>query len=400
MSPSSKKEVSRVVGVIDIGSAQVSGAVVKLKGQGREIENVLAQANEKISFQELPDFEHFWETTKKALQAVLKELKIGNKSTGTAGQVSTVGLANQVIEPEKIFIFLASPFFQSQTKIIKADNPNTIKITKNYLADLVKQANGQTSRGENVVILEDKIMQTKLDGYLTAWPTGQRAKEVILNRFLSWADKDLLVNLRDLVRAEYAKVLVFFNTFSFATYDIFKDFLPDKDFILLDTGNEITDVLIIKDNILAEHFSFPKGKNFLIRQLAKNLGTIPAEAETSLNLYVSGQANPQLKARLEPVLAQIAALWQTDFKETLIKTLETTFLPETIYLISDDPTDGLFVQFIDQADLSEVTLSHNKLTAIFVEKLLADGLAHLTGQSQPLTNSWLLAEALFCAKVN
>ncbi|MCX6712154.1 MAG: hypothetical protein NT041_00495 [Candidatus Vogelbacteria bacterium] len=74
-------------------------------------------------------------------------------------------------------------------------------------------------------------------------------------------------------------------------------------------------------------------------------------------------------------------------------------LPETVYLISDDPTDNLFAQFIDQADLSEVTLSNHKLTPIFVEKLLADGLAHLTGQIQPLTNSWLLAEALFCAKM-
>ncbi|MCX6712153.1 MAG: hypothetical protein NT041_00490, partial [Candidatus Vogelbacteria bacterium] len=115
--------------------------------------------------------------------------------------------------------------------------------------------------------------QTKLDGYLTTWPIGQKAQEVTLNRFVSWANKDLLVELRDAIKSEYAEAPVIFNTFSFATYDIFKDFLPDKDFILLDTGNEITDVLIIKDNVLAEHFSFPKGKNYLIRELAKNLGT-------------------------------------------------------------------------------------------------------------------------------
>ena len=384
---SKKKDESKVIGIIDIGSAQVSGAIVRLKDCG--VESVLAEATQKISWSDLPNFEHFWAMTQKTIQNVLKELRNN-------------------VAPEKVFIFLASPFFQSQTKVIKADNPEVIKITKNYLTDLVKRASQemeakspQLTYGDfaSISILEDKIMQIKLDGYLTTWPVGQRAKEVVLNRFLSWADKDLLVSLRDLVRAEYAQSPVTFNSFSFATYDIFKDFLPDKDFILLDTGNEITDILIIKDNVLAEHFSFPKGKNFLIRGLAKELGTVPAEVETSLILYATGQANPQLKARLEPVLTKMAGLWQADFKQTLIKALETTFLPETIYLLGDDPTDNLFVQFIDQADFSEATLSNNKLTAVFVEKLLVDGLTHLTGKTQPLTNSWLLAEALFCAKV-
>lgn len=390
-----KKDESRVIGIIDLGSAQVSGAIIKL-GKDREIQSVLAQADEKITYQELPEFEHFWNSTKTAIQTVLRELREGTKNSGVSTGASEKVFA---IEPEKIFVFLSSPFFQSQTKVIKADNPNVIKITQNYLSGLIKQIDNQTSLGENTVILEDKVMQTKLDGYLTTWPLGQRAKGIELNRFLSWADKNLLVNLRDLMRAEYAKAPVIFNTFSYATYDIFKDFLPDKDFILLDTGNEITDVLIIKDNVLAEHFSFPKGKNFLVRGLVKELGTVPAEAETSLSLYATGQANPQLTARLESALAKIAPLWQADFKEILNKTLETTLLPETVYFIGDDPTDNLFVQFIDQANLKEVTLSNNKLVAIFVDKLLAEGLAHLTGQAQPLTNSWLLAEALFCAKV-
>ncbi len=378
---SAKKDEGRIVSVIDIGSARVSGAIIKQ--QDREVVSVLAESDEKISYHDLPEFNHFWEQTKLAIQTLLKELRA---KAGTN-------------EPEKIFIFLSSPFFQSQTKVVRADNPSSTKITKAYLADLVKQADKETKLGEDIVILEDKVMQTKLDGYVTTWPVGQRAQEVVLNRFLSWADKDLLVNLRDLMRAEYAKAPVIFSTFSFATYDIFKDFLPEKDFILLDVGNEITDILIIKDNILAEHFSFPKGKNFLVRSLAKELGTIPAEAETSLNLLTSGQANQQLKNRLNSVMGKVEELWQADFKQTLTSALTTTFLPETVYLISDDPTDSLFVNFINQAELSDVTLSNHKLDTIFVEKLLASGLAHLTGKAQILTNSWLLAEALFCAKL-
>lgn len=377
----SKKNVSRVVGIINIGSAQVSGAIIQIKEM--EILSVLAESEEKISYQELPEFNHFWEQTKLAIETLLKELR------------SKAG-AN---EPEKIFIFLSSPFFESQTKIIRGNSPDSIKITKNYLTDLVKQAGNEAKINTKTIVLEDKVMETKLDGYITTWPIGQKAREVVLSRFLSWANKELLVNLRDLMRAEYAKTPVVFSTFSFAIYDIFKDFLPEKDFILLDVGNEITDILIVKDNVLAEHFSFPKGKNFLVRNLAKELRTIPTEIETSLNLLVSNQANQQLKNRLGSALIKTRALWQADFKQILTLALETTFLPETIYLISDDPTDTLFIEFINQAELSDVTLSNHRLDTIFVEKLLADGLAHLTGKVQLLTNSWLLAEALFCAKL-
>lgn len=378
---SAKKDEGRIVGVIDIGSARVSGTIIKQLD--REIVSVLAESDEKISYHDLPEFNHFWEQTKLAIQTLLKELRA---KAGTN-------------EPEKIFIFLSSPFFQSQTKVIRSNNSSSSKITKAYLADLVKQADEGAKLGEDIVILEDKVMQTKLDGYITTWPVGQMAQEVVLSHFLSWADKDLLVNLRDLMRAEYAKAPVIFSTFSFATYDIFKDFLPEKDFILLDVGNEITDILIIKDNVLAEHFSFPKGKNFLVRSLAKELGTIPAEVETSLNLLATGQANQQLKKRLAPSLKKVEALWQADFKQALALTLETSFLPETVYLISDDPADAIFADFVNQAELNEVTLSNHKLDMVFVEKLLADGLTHLTGKAQPLTNSWLLAEALFCAKI-
>jgi cell division ATPase FtsA len=386
---SSKKDEGRVIGIIDIGSAQVSGAIVKL-GVDREIESVLAQADEKITYQELPEFEHFWTVTQKALQTLLQELRANTKN---------IAIDKKTIEPEKIFIFLSSPFFQSQTKVIKASNPNAVKITKNYLADLIKQADSQNNLTENTVILEDKIMQTKLDGYLTTWPLGQKAQEITLNRFLSWADKNLLINIRDVIRAEYAKTPVIFNTFSFAIYDIFKDFLPDKDFILLDTGNEITDVLIIKDNVLVEHFSFPGGKNFLLRNIAKALKTVPVEAETSLNLYATGQANTQLKTHLAPALNKIKSLWLSNLKEALTKAINTTFLPENIYFIGDEPIDNIFVEFIDQADFNEITLSNHKINAVFVEKLLTDGLTHLTGKVQPLTNSCLLAETLFCAKI-
>lgn len=377
---SSKKDGGRVIGIIDIGSAQISGAIVKLT-KNREIESVLAQVDEKITYQELPEFTHFWESTRKAIKIVLEKLR---KETGA--------------DPEKIFVFLSSPFFQSQTKVIKSSN-NTTKITKDYLANLVKQVNEDYRLNENVIILEDKIIQTKLDGYLTTWPIGQKAKEITLNYFLSWADKSLLVELRDLLRTSYARAPVIFNTFSFAIYNIFKNFLPDKDFILLDTGNELTDLLIIKDNVLVEHFSFPYGKNYLIRDLAQKLKTIPAEAESTLNLYALGQTNAQLTTRLEKALSASSPAWQNSFKQALTQALNTTFLPETIYLIGDEATDNIFVNFIDQTDLSSLTISNHKLTAVFIEKFLADGLKQLTGRDTLLTNSWLLAEALFCARI-
>lgn len=378
----STKNKNELFGLIDIGSSQINAISISLKEQ--KIENFSEPITKRIPFQELPDFDYFWTTTKQSLQSLMADWRNKDEDKSL---------------PNRFFIFLSSPFFQSQNENIKIQNKEPVKITKNYLTDIIKKQNADKTSNKDIIILEDKITRIKLDGYLTEKPFDQKATEIAFSRFLSWTDKKIISELKQLIQAEQARASVTFNTFPFVVYDTFRRFLPDKDFILLDTGNEITDILIIRDGVLVEHFSFPKGKNFLVRNLAKNLNTIPAEIETSLELYLSNQANPRLKSDLDLALNQIAPLWQKDWKEALGKALETTFLPETIYLISDELTDSLFANFINQSDLQEITLSNNKINVILAEKLLAEALNQSNSYNSPITNNWLLAEALFCARL-
>jgi len=376
-----KKEGDKIIGIIDIGSAQVDGAVIRIAdGEPKE---VLAEAREDINFSQTPDFKQFQFSIEKALGKVLDLLV-----SQTKGVKDT--------KPKEFFIFLATPFFSSQIKTLRAQEPKAVKATADYVNGMAKQDKLPINKDE--LLLEDEIIGLKLNGYTNSF-FDQTADLIEIQRFTSWGPKAVLSRFQDIIEKHYPAAKVKFQTFLLAGYKIFNDLLPNRDFILLDTGNELADLIIVKDKVLAGHLAFPGGKNLLIRELAGKLNTLPTEAASVLNLYSGNKSNQQLQIKIKRALENLATDWQNSFKEALGQTSGNIFLPETIYLIGDTPVDSLIANFIETADLGDITFGSNKMEAIFIEKLLAESIRHLTGQNPPLTNTWSLAEAIFCAKI-
>lgn len=377
---SSKKKIeSEVVGVIDIGSARVSGALIN------NWPKMVNEASEAVEWQEIPDWDRFQAGIEQSLRMVVKKLAKGRYK-----------------KPEEIFVFLSAPFFIGSTKIIKTKDKSPFEITPPFLAGLVKKDIYSFDRGQkgNLVRLENEIMTIKLDGYPAKEPLGQMACEVELAHWQSEGHVAITDRLKEIIEAEFPEVKINFNSFAYATYAVFSELLPDKNWILVDTGNELTDLIVIKDGYLAEHVSFPIGKNTLIRSVAKTLQTIPAETESILNRYASSRINKLLKSRLELAFDQISPEWISKLNESLGLILETTILPETFYIFGDEPSDKIFADFIKNGDFSQVSVSHNPPKVYYIDKPLHEALLRIIGKnSSTVTNSFLLVEALFCAMI-
>jgi cell division ATPase FtsA len=377
---SSKKKVeSEVIGVIDIGSARVSGALIV------DWPKITHENSESVEWQEIPDWDRFQAGIEQSLKAVVKKLAKGRHK-----------------KPKEIFVFLSAPFFVGNTRLIKTKDKNPFEITPPFLAGLVKKDIFKFDRGQkgNLVRIENEIMTIKLDGYPVGEPLGQMASEVDLSHWQSEGHVSIMDRLQEIIEAEFPEIKINFHSFAYATYAVFNELLPEKNWILIDTGNELTDIIVIKDGYLAEHLSFPIGKNTLIRLVAKTLGTVPAETESTLNRYASGRINKILKSRLESTLEPIASDWIANLNESLSRALETTILPETFYIFGDEPSDKIFSDFIKEGDFSAISISHKPPQVYYVDKPLHQALSHLEGKKSPtITNSFLLAESLFCAMI-
>jgi len=372
-----------VIGIIDIGSARVSGALMtawpKLKGE----------ISEALEWQDKPDFKRFQLGVETALRKVLA--KMSHSGSG---------------RPEELYIFLSSPFFIGNTSLINARSRHQIEVDPPYLANLIRE-NIADLASEDLVKLESEVMKIKLDGYETERPIGETAQEVQLAYWQSVGHIELLERLRDIIWKVLPHIKIHFHSFAYATYAVFSELLPDKDWVLLDTGNELTDILVIKNGYLAEHLSFPLGKNFLIREVAQQLQTVPAETLSALDRHAAGHGNNILNARLEPILAKVSQKWFTSLEEALGQVLQTTILPETIYLFGDEPSDKLFADWLKEADFSDLSPSRHPPKIVYAEKPLIQAVHRLESLSAgktsklspPLKNSFLLVEALFCATI-
>ncbi|MFA6475922.1 MAG: hypothetical protein WCV68_00750 [Candidatus Paceibacterota bacterium] len=377
MFASKKKKESAVIGIIDIGSARVSGALMT------DWPKVTNEISEAVTWQEMPNWERFQTGIEQSLKSVLKKLAHGKHK-----------------KPEELFVFLSAPFFIGSTKIVHAKDRTAFEITPPYLAGLVKKDILSFDRGQkgDLVRIENEIMQIKLDGYPVEEPIGQMAHELELSHWQSESHVSLIERFKEIIQSEFPEIQINFHSFAYASYAVFSELLPDKDWIFVDTGNELTDVIVIKDGYLAEHLSFPIGKNSLIRAVTRSLQTVPLETESVLNRYASGKTNQNLKTRLEPALVKPAEEWLSNLSESLNRVLETTILPESIYMFGDEPSDKVFADFIKKADFSAVSIGRKPFKVYYADKPLGQAINQLEGKaSPPVGNNFLLAEALFCA---
>lgn len=375
-----KKKPEEILGIIDIGSAQISGVILTEAGQ------IKKEVEESIPWQEKPGWDRFQLGIDKTLREVL----------------ATLASTRPTPKPKDIFVFLSAPFFFGKTTLIKANNDQPTEITPPYLADLIKKysLDSRQDKNSNLVRLENEIMQIKLDGYPSNQPLGQMAKSIEIAHWQSQGHILLLNRLEQIIRTNFPSSEVHFQSFAYAVYEVFSELLPDKDWILVDTGNELTDILIIKNGYLAEHLSFPYGKNEVLRDLAQRLNTVASEAGSRLNRFCSDSLSRPAKQKMLEELTPIRETWSKQLSEALSRSLETTILPETIYLFGDEPSDEIFAKFIVESDFSNLTISRRPFRVHYIDKPLHQAFTHLGNKiSPPVKNSFLLVESLFCATI-
>ncbi len=402
---SSKEKEKEIVGIIDIGSSQISGTIFELSDK-TEIspsktvppvedkpiaDRLLFSCDEKITFSETPDASRFLSAISEALKKVMVGLKAGPKI------------------PTRFFVFLSSPFFVSQARVINYEGAKPFLVNDILIENLIKTETDKflatahqifpVSVGDSHEIIENKILRVKLNGYEIKEPIGKTAQSLSLSQFISVGPKELLNKLELLIHSEKADAKISFHTFSLTAYQTFTRLIDKKyrNFVLIDTGGEITDLLVVADGLLVEHLSFPKGKNYLIRKLAKKMGTVFAEASSSLEIYQSGQASIVLKNRLESALVEIKKDWLGSFKEALAKVTETVFLPENFFILGDDKSDEIFVDFIEKESMIELSLSQNNFDVIFVDNSILSGNS-IAKQRLP-NNLFLFVESYYCDKI-
>jgi hypothetical protein len=365
---SRSKQKAELILVFNIGSSSVGGALFWTQSSASlGIPKIIFSVREQVQIEEMVDIDRFLTLTTQALEVVVN--KIYQAKLGA---------------PTKIFCVLSSPWHVSQTRVISLKKNTPFVFTAKLADDLIQKEIKlfeEEHMGKNVVdnsirTIELKNIKTMLNGYETPKPLNQKAKDLEMTIYISMSGEQVLKKIEDAIGKHFNFDLIKFSSFTMASFAVVRDMHTEhENFLLVDIGGEVTDISMIKKNILRESISFPLGRNFLSRGVSKNLGCTLSEANSLISLYKDEHADETLTSKLGPIMDQLKNEWLKNFQDSLSNISHDISIPATIYIAIDKDLADFFSETIKTEQFNQYTLTESKFEVIFLSTQILHGRA-------------------------
>lgn len=338
------KNREKVVAIFDIGSGSVGGALVRMfpvdKAGKQRQPIIIAQSRVDISFQEELDFETFFVDMQKSLFTLATQIL--NAKAGA---------------PEEIICVLASPWYVGETKQLHLEKPEPFLVTKSIIDELTNQeltklADVYKNKYDEIqgksILIESKIFQSRMNGYLVDSPLEKRAKSLDLYLYVSISPEVCITRIRETLVKVFHHTPISFTTFLSSIFTGAQERFENNDaYFLIDIRGELTDIAIVSSNVLISTVSFPVGKNGIIRAF-KEFGMHESQARTVASLHINNMLDNNLKKEITPTIEQVQKSWSAMFEKSLTLLPRTIAVPSMIFLITDIDTALWFREVVAQ----------------------------------------------------
>lgn len=380
----SSKNNGELVLVFDIGSSSVGGALFYM-GK-RDIPKIVFSIREPIPTEEELDVDRFLFLTLKALKLVVET--ISKKGYGA---------------PKRTFCILSSPWYASQVRIVRMEKDAPFTFT-NKLADELIQKEitiaeeeylAKNERTENKVRpIELKNMKTVLNGYSTTTPLNQKTKELEMNIFVSMSGDKILTNIEDVIHQYFNGPVIKFSSFMMASFTVARDVFVNQDnFLLINIGGEVTDIAMIKKDVLRESVSYPAGSNFIVRGVANELKCSIDEAKSYVSLYKEGHMEANILKKIDPVMLKLKTQWLKKFQESLSNITNDISIPATIFITVDPELADFFSDIIKTEEFNQYSLTESKFRVFFLSTQALHGIVVFDADTN--RDVFLIIEAIY-----
>ncbi|OHA79909.1 MAG: hypothetical protein A2747_01665 [Candidatus Yonathbacteria bacterium RIFCSPHIGHO2_01_FULL_44_41] len=330
-----QKQDESLVLLVDIGSASVGGALVKIeKGSAPHI---LVTVRENISFQDALSPARFLVAMNRSLDKVLKTMQIKTNPVGLSQATKPTGL------PAHIFCTLSSPWFILKSRHLRIAHQEEFEVTERILDEfinediaLLKEELKETLPPKDVKIIEKKIVQIKLNGYEVRNPYGQKTSRIELSMIVGVSSGKVVESIERKLSNFFHVKSVHFGAFPIAAFSAIRDIFPnEKNFLFIDITGEATDVSLVSNDILAGTVAFSRGKNFFIREISTQLHTVHEEAATLFAMFLRDELDAVQHSKIAAIVAHTEDEWLMRFKKAIGILKGNGMLPFKVFFTAD-----------------------------------------------------------------
>ncbi len=351
--------------VFNIGSGSISGGIIKFTEKAG-VDMVYYQ-KESIPFQLEISIPKHLELMKSTLDILANKiqsegLKKLNLNTGKNIRIS------------KVFYAFSSPWSISQTKTIRIKESKPFKVTDIYLNHIIEEQEKQfqTDIAKNGKIIENKIIQVKINDYVINDFNNKLAKNLELSVFLTVVPEEILQIVDDAVSKTFHLKDIYCHSSALATFSVIRNLFPQKeDFISIDISEEITDISVIKDNIITSNVSIPFGRNHFIRELSIVLNVSEEIADSMVNMHNTKDNDELAAMKLSVAMDKAAVNWFTKILSVLDSLKEKIYVPESIFLIANNDLANFLKDKLERHDFKVLLIDNKKIKSpVIVESVL------------------------------
>jgi len=315
--------------IFDIGSGSVGAAMVTFSKS--KLPNIIWSKRIPITFQETSNYNKLTKTMLSTLLDISLEMQ-----TATAPMLKQVGISRKSM---KVMFAFASPWYSMQTKVFLIEKEEPFTLTEQFLKQLIKKEEvafkkntkktsetkaENTVKNEVSVLIERQVVQTSLNGYIVSNPYNKPVKksqvDLVLSAIPSYIYEKVVEIKSQLVPGKEKEEI---HSFILPAFIVARDiFHNKKSFLFMDITAEVTDVVAVHEGTILNVTSFPIGKHFVIREVAKALGTSAREASSTLRIFMQGNANAGQLERIDKALSEVQKIWIQNFTDILAQGVE------------------------------------------------------------------------------
>ena len=327
MSLFSFKKQPTVSFVFDIRDSSITLAAVRLE-KGEKPEFIFCQ-NFPIQAKDIRDHKKYQDSMFATLdQAVLSVRK------------SLVKMGNM----EKIkdhFFFIGSPWSVSESKMIRVQKDRPYEITNAFLEKIIttketeaEEQIGQNSDGDAWSVLEEKILQSKLSGYVVEKIFGKKTTDFETEIFVSFIPSEIKDKLYSFADTKLGtKKIKHAGSSILPSSSFMRDAYSEKgDFIYADIGSFLTDVYVVKDNLIFAVASFPSGEKDIVQSAVKRTKTTEHLVSSGIAIHRDDNYDAISKKGFEDHIGSGINSWLTKLTDTLSKSCMELDVPKDFFI--------------------------------------------------------------------
>jgi len=287
---------------------------------------------------------------------------------------------------DNVDFFLSSLWCVSQTKIINIEKNDPFYVTESLINEVtdkeehlfIDSENVDTSSGikvgKDAVSMEKKVIQVAMNGYHVSDPYKKKVKNISLYLFLSFVPKKLKELLFSVSNSHFNTQNVNFHSFSFCAFNVVRNLFSDyKGFILLEVGNEASEVSIVKDGVIMETISFPVGASCVAEFMQEDTKS-SHDHRSTVRSFSSDHLDEKHKEEVKKTLSKSKSKWLESFRAASSHFSSEFSIPHGIFLLAEAEMLPIFSDFLKNEKFKRFGVLDESFLVNRVDEKLFSGL--------------------------